>query len=206
MTIILMGPPGAGKGTHGSELSKMFKIPHVSTGDLFRNSERMKEVVGQYVNAGLLVPDEVADPFIHGELKQRFPEGYILDGYPRTAKQAEELLRWIAGHEDVLLIELVVEPAILRERLEGRRVCSTCRSVTNTAIPGYSDGCACGGTFKKRPDDDMTIAQARLLQYEVDTIPAISVLVKAGIHHIKVHPGDVLGQISTAFGHSLSRG
>lgn len=195
MIIILMGPPGAGKGTHGPEISKLFKIPHVSTGDLFRNNEHMKEVVGQYVNAGLLVPDEVADPFIHGVLKQQFPDGYVLDGYPRTAKQAEELLRWIAGQEDVLLIELVVDSATLRERLEGRRMCSTCRSVTNTSIHGYSDVCVCGGLFKKRPDDDMSIAQARLLQYEKDTIPAISVLVKAGIPHIKVYPGDVLRQI-----------
>lgn len=196
--VILMGPPGAGKGTYGPELSKLFKIPHVSTGDLFRCDEHMKDVVRRYVNMGLLVPDEVADPFIRSELEQRFPDGYILDGYPRTVKQAGELLRWMAGQDDILLVELVVEPSTLRERLEGRRVCPACRSVTNTALPAYKDVCECGGLFMKRPDDTLAVAKARIEQYEMDTIPAISVLAQHGIRHIKVYPGDVLDQIRMA--------
>lgn len=192
-----MGPPGAGKGTYGPELSKLFKIPHVSTGDLFRCDEHMKEVVRRYVNMGLLVPDEVADPFIRGELERRFPDGYVLDGYPRTVKQAGELLRWVAGQDDLLLVELVVEPETLRERLEGRRVCSACRSVTNTALPSYVDVCACGGIFEKRPDDAQAVARARLRQYEEDTAPAITALAQTGIRHIKVYAdrGDVLDQL-----------
>jgi adenylate kinase len=191
MNIVLLGPPGAGKGTQGVVLSKSYKIPHISTGDILREAVKSGTPMGRkakmFMDSGELVPDEVVvgivvDRLGRGDTKK----GYILDGFPRTLKQAEELdaaLKKIESGIDIALYFEIPENIAI-ERLTGRRVCKKCGAnfhIKNipTKIEGICD--KCGAELFQRPDDKLETVKNRLKVYELQTRPLIEYYTKKGI-------------------------
>ncbi|MDS1030439.1 adenylate kinase [Bacillota bacterium LX-D] len=183
MRLLIMGPPGAGKGTQAVEITEKLGIPHISTGDMFRKA--IKEGTGmgkkakEYIDAGQLVPDEVTV----GIVKERLAEedckkGFLLDGFPRTVKQAESLDTILAELnyklDKVLCLEVPFE--ILMQRLTGRRVCPNCGAsyhISNNP-PKETGVCdKCGGQLVHRSDDTEETVSSRLKVYEQQTAPLI---------------------------------
>lgn len=191
MKIVLLGPPGAGKGTQSVVLSKKYNLPHISTGDILRQSVKSGQVLGlkakSYMDKGELVPDEVVTGIVVERLKEPDAKnGFILDGYPRTLKQGMDLdaaLKTIgSGIDMVLYFETSDKVAI--ERLSGRRVCKKCGfnyHVKN--IPPKKDGICdkCGGELFQRPDDNESTVRNRLKVYEAQTKPLVDYYKKQGI-------------------------
>jgi adenylate kinase len=180
--VILLGPPGSGKGTQAARFAGELGIRHISTGDLLREAVKSGASLGvqaeSYMEKGLLVPDEIMLGLIEEELASIGPSGWVLDGYPRTLPQAEALSSMLEKHEQgidkVLLID--VDPEVIVKRLSNRRVCPQCNAVYNldtirTAVPGVCDGCGAG--LVKRPDDEEQTIRKRLDVYEKQTAPLI---------------------------------
>ncbi|MFA5085424.1 MAG: adenylate kinase [Candidatus Omnitrophota bacterium] len=191
MNIVLLGPPGAGKGTQGVVLSKSYKIPHISTGDILREAVKSGTPMGKkakmFMDKGELVPDEVVVGIVVDRLSQEdTKKGYILDGFPRTLKQAEELdaalKRIISGIDMVLYFEIPEDIAI--ERLTGRRVCKKCGANFHVKnIPPKKEGVCdkCGAELFQRPDDKLETVKNRLKVYELQTRPLIEYYTKQEI-------------------------
>jgi len=189
--LILLGPPGAGKGTQSIELSKSYKIPHISTGDILRESVKALLPLGlkakSYMDKGELVPDDVVVGIVIERLKSADTKaGYILDGFPRTVKQAVALdgsLENIgSGIDMVIYFQTSAKVAI--ERLTGRRVCKNCGfnyHIKN--IPPKKEGICdkCGGALYQRPDDTEATVLNRLKVYEEQTKPLVDYYTKKGI-------------------------
>ena len=177
MRLILLGPPGAGKGTHSDILAKKQNIPTISTGNILRAAVKNGTPVGlqakEYMDAGKLVPDSV----IIGVISERLEEadcagGYILDGVPRTIPQAEALEAAGVNFDHVLSIEISDEKIV--ERMEGRRVCSGCGASYHVVnVPPKSEGICdvCGGTLEFRADDQPEVVRTRLQVYHEETAP-----------------------------------
>ena len=190
MKIVLLGAPGAGKGTQGAVLSKNYKIPHISTGDILREAVKNGTPMGKeariFMDKGELVPDEVVVGIVVDRLSQDdTKKGYILDGFPRTLRQAEgldaALERMGSGIDMVLYFEIPENIAI--ERLTGRRVCPKCGAnyhIKNIPpkIEGICDKCA--GSLYQRPDDKLETVKNRLKVYEDQTRPLIEYYTKNG--------------------------
>jgi len=188
--LVLLGPPGAGKGTQSVVLAKTYNIPHISTGDILRESVKSAQPLGlkakSFMDKGELVPDEVVTGIVVERLKNDdTKKGYILDGFPRTLKQAEELdlaLNKAASTID-MVIYFATSPAVAIERLSGRRVCKSCGfnyHIKN--IPPKKEGVCdkCGGTLFQRPDDTEATVRNRLKVYEDQTKPLIDFYIKKG--------------------------
>lgn len=188
MRIVLLGPPGAGKGTQSIVLSREYKIPHISTGDILRESVKAGLPLGlkakSYMDKGELVPDEVVTGIVIERLKK--PDaagGYILDGFPRTLKQAQDLdsaLQNSGPGIDMVVYFATTEKTAI-ERLSGRRVCRSCGfnyHVKN--IPPRTAGKCdkCGGELFQRPDDGEGTVKNRLKVYEAQTAPLIDYYAK----------------------------
>jgi adenylate kinase len=179
MHIILMGPPGAGKGTQAALLAKAEGIPHISTGDIFRANMSQGTPLGklakEYVDAGKFVPDDVTNAMVRDRLAQDdCKKGFILDGYPRTSDQAQALesaLRDLHLTLDgVVMIE--VPDSLLVERAEGRRVCRTCGATFHAKFnpPKVEGKCdQCGGLLYQRSDDTAAKVSTRLHEYHSKT-------------------------------------
>ena len=191
MKIVLLGPPGAGKGTQSVVLSKKYAIPHISTGDILRESVKSGQALGlkakSFMDKGELVPDEVVTGIVIERLKQPDAnKGFILDGYPRTLKQAIDLdaaLKNIQSTIDMVVYFETAEKTAI-ERLTGRRVCKKCGfnyHVKN--IPSKKEGICdkCGAELFQRPDDKEETVRNRLKVYEAQTKPLIDYYTKAGI-------------------------
>lgn len=191
MKIVLLGPPGAGKGTQSVVLSKEYKIPHISTGDILRTSVKAGEPLGlkakSYMDKGELVPDEVVTGIVIERLKKPdAAKGFILDGYPRTLKQGLDLdvaLKAIGSNID-MVIYFETSEAVAISRLSGRRVCKKCGfnyHVKN--IPPKKAGICdkCGGELFQRPDDKEDTVRNRLKVYDVQTRPLVDYYEKQGI-------------------------
>ncbi|OGX44246.1 MAG: adenylate kinase [Omnitrophica WOR_2 bacterium RIFCSPLOWO2_12_FULL_51_8] len=191
MRLVLLGPPGAGKGTQAKQLAEKLDLPHVSTGDLLRENVSQDTNLGReaknFMNRGLLVPDDI----VARMLRQRFnhPDvrrGFILDGYPRNLKQAEGLDA-ILREQDSLL-ELVVyldssDPVII-QRITGRLVCSNCGlSFHRTNMPPKSEGLCdkCGSRLYQRTDDTEETARKRLEVYKKEACALIEYYQEKGI-------------------------
>ena len=162
--IILMGPPGAGKGTNAKRISSFYKIPHISTGDMFReaikNGTSLGKLANEYISKGLLVPDDVTIGLVKERLSNPdCANGYLLDGFPRTLEQAkalEEIGKEIDRPVNHVL-NIVVPESILVERISGRRVCKKCGAPFHikTLQPKVEGVCdLCGGELYQRKDDD----------------------------------------------------
>lgn len=179
MRIILMGPPGAGKGTQAALLAKAEQIPHISTGDIFRANMSQGTPLGklakEYVDAGKYVPDDVTNAMVKDRLAQDdCKRGFILDGFPRTTAQAMALEGMLADLnlplDGVVMID--VPDNLLVERAEGRRVCRGCGATYHVkfnppAVAGVCD--KCGGELYQRSDDQAGMVTVRLHEYHSKT-------------------------------------
>lgn len=191
MKIILLGPPGAGKGTQGIVLSKSYKVPHISTGNILRDAVKNGTPLGKkaliFMDKGELVPDEVVTRLVAERLNQKDAKsGYILDGFPRTLRQAEDLdaaLKKTSSGID-LVLSFDIPDAIAIERLTGRRVCKKCQANFHIKnIPPKKEGICdkCGAELSQRPDDRIETVKNRLKVYEGLTRPLIEYYTRKGI-------------------------
>ncbi len=184
MNIIFLGPPGAGKGTQAQLLTKELGIPQISTGDMLRKAMREGTKTGleakRYVESGGLVPDEVVIAIV----KERLAEddcknGYMLDGFPRTVFQAEELAKF--AKIDVA-VDLDLPDEVIVERLSGRRVCPNCNATYHVSQLGGSTACKnCGAELIQRKDDSEETIRNRLKVYTEQTAPLIDYYRRQGI-------------------------
>jgi len=182
MNLILLGAPGAGKGTQAVRIAEKYNIPHISTGDIFRKNIKEQTPVGlkakAYIDKGQLVPDEVVVEIVALRLKESdAANGYLLDGFPRTIAQAEALDK-ITGIDTVINID--VDLGALSERLTGRRVCSKCGESYHISTK-KDNGCdKCGGALMHRDDDKPETVNNRLAVYSSSTKPLIEYYEKQG--------------------------
>lgn len=184
MNIILLGPPGAGKGTHAQRLMNELGIPQISTGDALRQAVKAGTELGlsakKYMEAGDLVPDELVIGIVEERLKAPdCQKGYILDGFPRTVKQAEALSRF--AKIDVALNLSLADEVIIR-RLSGRRVCLKCGGTYHISTLNGRDTCAnCGEKLVQRKDDAPETIRNRLSVYAGQTAPLIDYYQQKGL-------------------------
>jgi adenylate kinase len=181
MKLVLLGPPGAGKGTQAAMLVEKFGIPQISTGDMLRAAVRDQSPMGlkakEYMDAGGLVPDEVVVGIVRERLQQADCQaGFILDGFPRTVPQADELKKALneLGKELDSVISLEVDIEALVERLTGRRTCGACGKGYHLKFdPPAADGsCSvCGGELVHRDDDQEVTIRNRMDVYHQQTAP-----------------------------------
>ncbi|MCI0457165.1 MAG: adenylate kinase [Gemmataceae bacterium] len=189
MRAVLMGPPGAGKGTQARRLAAAWRVPHVSTGDLLREAVARKSPLGRKVEStlaeGKLVSDALMAELVEERLgREDCRRGFILDGYPRTQRQAEDLdallSRSATSLERVILLDVPDEEVVLR--LSGRRICSSCQAVWPRAAgsEGPQTCERCGGSLARRPDDEPETVRRRLEVYRSQTQPLIEHYRRAG--------------------------
>jgi adenylate kinase len=191
LNIILMGPPGAGKGTQAKRIIADYDIPHISTGDMFREAIKAGTELGKlaasFINKGDLVPDEVTIGLVKERLSQPdCQRGYLLDGFPRTLPQAEALqeLAKDIGRPVNAVIDFTAERRELIRRITGRRVCTGCGTPyhVDTMKPKVAGVCdVCGGTLIQRKDDNLEALIVRLDHYEKMTKPLIEYYEKLGL-------------------------
>jgi len=180
MKIIMLGAPGAGKGTLAEMIQKKYMIPQISTGDLLRDAVKNKTDLGlsakQYMDRGELVPDDLVLKLLqHRIVKADCIKGFILDGYPRNVAQAKSLEKLGMGIDKVL--NFVVPEKIILERLTGRRTCKSCGAIFHIKnIPPKVKGICdkCGGQLYQREDQKPEVIKERLKVYKDQTEPLIS--------------------------------
>lgn len=177
--VIMLGPPGAGKGTQAERLASLHGIPKISTGDILREAIKTGTELGRLarkrMDAGQLVSDDV----MIGIVKERVErpdaaEGFVLDGFPRTVAQAEALDRLLDGRGPVAVVHMVVPRDVLVARLTMRRVCADCGANAAPGAPADARCPRCGGAFVQRADDDVAIVQERLDVFERQTTPLVA--------------------------------
>lgn len=191
MNIVLMGPPGAGKGTQAEFIKKEYPIPHISTGDMFRDAvsreTELGKVAKEYMDAGKLVPDEVTIGIVEERLAEAdCKTGFLLDGFPRTTVQAEALDKVLSstGRKIDAAINITVPNEILAKRLLGRVSCKECKAVYNLestppSIEGICDNC--GGELIHRSDDRGETVAKRLEVYQEQTNPLLDYYARQNI-------------------------
>jgi adenylate kinase len=193
LNLILLGPPGAGKGTQGQEISIRFGIPKISTGDILRESVALKTPLGlkakSYMDRGALVPDEVVIGLVEERLKQAdCQKGFILDGFPRTIPQAKSLDKTISDSgkriDAVINFDLAEEEIV--KRLSGRRSCPNCKAVFHISLnpPRQSGICdQCQNGLIQREDDKEETVRKRFEEYREKTSPLLEYYRKATLLH-----------------------
>ena len=183
MKIIFLGAPGSGKGTHATRVKTELGVPHISTGDIFRENIKGGTPLGvlakSYIDKGALVPDDVVIDIVKDRLsREDCKKGFILDGFPRTIYQAEAL-KSIAKID--VVINLVVDDDAIVERVAGRRMCR-CGETYNVAFLNGATTCAkCGGELYQRDDDKEETVKSRLEVYHKETAPLIDYYRKEGL-------------------------
>jgi len=183
MKIIFLGAPGSGKGTHATRVKTELGVPHISTGDIFRENIKGGTPLGvlakSYIDKGALVPDDVVIKIVEDRLsREDCKNGFILDGFPRTIYQAEALKK-IASID--VVVNLVVDDEAIVKRVAGRRMCR-CGETYNVAFLNGSNVCAkCGGELYQRDDDKEETVKSRLEVYHKETAPLIDYYRKEGL-------------------------
>lgn len=172
---ILIGPPGVGKGTHAEAISKALNIPHISTGEIFRenikNGTKLGKLANEYIQKGELVPDSVTDDIVRDRLSQKdCANGFLLDGYPRNVHQAQELSKILKDNKLTLgaALNYEADEEIIIARLTGRRVCPKCDAVYHLLNnkPKKENICdICTTKLVRRKDDDPEVIKNRLVVY-----------------------------------------
>ncbi|MGN0713893.1 MAG: adenylate kinase [Anaerovoracaceae bacterium] len=213
LRTILLGPPGAGKGTQAVKIVEKYSVPHISTGDIFRENIKKGTELGkkaqEYMNRGELVPDDLVIEIATTRLlEDDCKNGFLLDGFPRTVYQAEKLDEFLAAHGSKIdkVLDIAVEKEELITRLTGRRVCKACGASYHVVnIPPKTEGIcdACGGELVQRADDNIETVTNRIDVYEAQTKPLVDYYEKAGnIAHIDGATGldNVFADIVKALG------
>ncbi|MEF9962675.1 MAG: adenylate kinase [Erysipelotrichaceae bacterium] len=198
MNILIMGGPGAGKGTMSAKIVKEFNVNHISTGNIFRSEIGKGTVLGlkakAYSDQGLLVPDEVTNPMVKNFLEGLDNKnGYLLDGYPRTIAQAQAFDELTKGTHLAIdkVIALEIDFEILKDRITGRRICKDCEEIYHvhshpSKVEGKCD--KCGGELYQRKDDTIESLSVRLGEYKKSTQPVLAYYEEQGI--LKTIQGD----------------
>lgn len=191
MKIIMLGAPGAGKGTQAKQIAEKYKIPHISTGDIFRanikNGTELGNKAKTYMDQGLLVPDELVVDLVVDRVKQEDCEnGYVLDGFPRTIPQAEALDKALEaiGEKIDYAIDVEVPDENIVRRMSGRRACVSCGATYHLVhIPPKTEGICdkCGKELILRDDDKPETVEKRLKVYHDQTQPLIDYYTKKNV-------------------------
>lgn len=190
--IILLGPPGSGKGTQAVQICQALGIPHISTGDIFRYNIKNQTALGlkvkEYLDAGKLVPDSVTLEMLFDRLnKPDCEKGYLLDGFPRTVGQAEALSQHLKGRR-LIVCNLVVSDQQVLKRITGRRSCTACNKIYHieTTPPKVAGQCdICHGPLTQRSDDTEAVVEERLKAYYAQTKPVEEFYKKtASVHDV----------------------
>ena len=201
MNIILLGAPGAGKGTQASKIQAHYNLLHISTGDIFRANIKGGTEIGKlaksYIDAGKLVPDEVSCDIVKDRLNwDDAKDGYMLDGFPRNVFQATELDKFA---EIDLCLNIDVDEALLMDRICGRRVCSCGESYHVSTLNGATTCAKCGKELYQRADDNPETVKTRLDTYKSQTAPLIDYYRAQGklatVTSGEMSPDEVFGQI-----------
>lgn len=184
MKIILFGPPGAGKGTQAKSICNKYSIPHISTGDIFRNQIANNTELGkkakEYIDRGMLVPDELTIDLVESRLQENdCKDGFLLDGFPRTVNQAKALKAFLEGMNSKLDVALLIKvpKSLILNRMTGRRVCLSCGASYHVAFnpPKMEGKCDfCGNGITQRDDDKEETVRKRLDIYDQVTEPLIN--------------------------------
>jgi len=210
MRLILLGPPGSGKGTQAQKLVERYKVPQISTGDIFRQAVRDQTELGkkakEYMDRGELVPDQIVVGMVEERLSQPdCKNGFILDGFPRTIAQAEALDELLARRGEKLdaVLEISVPDEEVIKRLSGRRTCRQCGAMYHIEFnppkePGRCDKCK--GELYQREDDKEEVIKSRLEVYHSQTAPLIEYYQKKGL----LKKIDGVGGIKEIFSRAVS--
>ncbi len=190
VNLVLIGPPGSGKGTQALRLATRFAIPHVSTGDILRQAVRDQSPLGEEVGATIARGSLVSDALMAGLVRDRLAQpdtsrGFILDGFPRTVVQAEVLDRIVQGTPLIVALIAVADEAIV-QRISSRRVCNSCQLTQSVSDRGddQAESCPyCGGTLVRREDDGADTVRRRLATYASFAEPVVA--------HYRSRPGFV---------------
>lgn len=191
MKMIMLGAPGAGKGTQAKKIAEKYRIPHISTGDIFRANIKNGTELGMkakaYMDQGQLVPDEVTIGMLLGRISEAdCKNGYVLDGFPRTIPQAESLTEALNARGEAIdfAVDVDVPDEVIVNRMSGRRACLKCGATYHTAYlqPKQEGICdVCGDQLVLRDDDKPETVQKRLTVYHDQTQPLIEYYDEAGI-------------------------
>lgn len=205
MRLILLGPPGAGKGTQAANIVEKYNLPHISTGDIFRANIKQGTELGkrakEYMDKGELVPDSLVVELVEDRLQKDDTQvGFMLDGFPRTIFQAEALDEVLENMGTTLdyVVNIVVDPSVLVERAVGRRICKDCGATYHIkfnapSVEGICD--VCSGELYQRSDDNEETVSNRIKVYTNETAPLIGYYEKAG----KIVTIDGLQEIGKVF-------
>jgi len=205
LILVLMGPPGCGKGTQAKMLTETFGIRQISTGDMLREARAADSEIGRrssvFMDAGTMVPDEIVIDLVAMRIQNRdCAGGFILDGFPRTLAQAQALDEML-GHRklaigQVLFFDVPDEEIVVR--ITGRVSCVLCGKIYHTTFnpPPTADTCACGGYLLQRPDDNVTTVTSRLAAYRESTEPLVRYYTDKGILATIHGGGSTIEQVS----------
>ena len=206
MNIILLGAPGAGKGTQASKIKQKYNLLHISTGDIFRANIKGGTEIGKlaksYLDAGKLVPDEVTCNIVKDRLSwDDIKQGYMLDGFPRNLFQAQELDKFAKID---LCLNIEVDESLLMDRICGRRVCACGESYHISTLNGVTTCAKCGKELYQRADDNPETVKTRLDTYNAQTAPLIDYYKSQGklvsVRSGKGSPDETFAQICKILG------
>ncbi len=177
LNVVLVGLPGSGKGTQGSQFARRHRIPKISTGDMLRDAVARGSALGREVEAILAAGELVSDALIIRVVEARLAEpdtlgGFVLDGFPRTLPQAAALDRLVEGRDPLSIVYLDVNPEVILELILSRRVCESCGQ-PDTGAPTTEYCASCGGAFVTRADDHEDVVRRRVAAYAEHTAPLI---------------------------------